>query len=286
MKQVLDTSSPVAIGGVGGSGTRVVTQMLIDMGYHMGRETNAAHDNLWFRFLIKRPDWYARHLEGDREEIHKGLSIFTKLMTGCDRLAMNEWPFVMKAVSEDGWRGVKRLLKLLRVAHADAAQYTGWGWKEPNTYIFIDVLNEYYAGFKYIHTIRHGLDMAFSKTRGQLYEWGAFFDVDVPEEEALIPKAFLQFWVEANDRAIRLGEELGPERFLLLDFDKLCTAPEEEVIRLIHFLGLDGAGLDVSRYSRIPQTPKSMGRYKGEDLRIFTPEEIDRVRAFRFEVET
>ena len=46
---------PCAIGGLGGSGTRVVAQILRDVGIFMGTDLNGANDNLWFTLLFKRP---------------------------------------------------------------------------------------------------------------------------------------------------------------------------------------------------------------------------------------
>lgn len=37
---------PVAIGGVGGSGTRVVAEIVRSLGYYLGGDLNSANDNL------------------------------------------------------------------------------------------------------------------------------------------------------------------------------------------------------------------------------------------------
>ena len=41
-------TAPVAIGGVGGSGTRLVAQLLSGAGIHMGDDLNGSSDTLWF----------------------------------------------------------------------------------------------------------------------------------------------------------------------------------------------------------------------------------------------
>jgi len=56
-------------------------------------------------------------------------------------------------------------------------QYKGWGWKEPNTHIYLEFLSKYFSDLKYIFVIRHGLDMAFSKNQAQLYNWGNLLGV-------------------------------------------------------------------------------------------------------------
>ena len=53
-KQLPRDHSPVAIGGVGGSGTRLIAQLLMELGVYMGSDRNDANDNLWFTLLFKR----------------------------------------------------------------------------------------------------------------------------------------------------------------------------------------------------------------------------------------
>ena len=43
------------IGGVGGSGTRVVAQMMSEAGVYIGDLLNEPNDNLWFTLLFRRP---------------------------------------------------------------------------------------------------------------------------------------------------------------------------------------------------------------------------------------
>ena len=47
-------AGPVVIGGVGGSGTRLIAQCLKETGFHIGTDLNVANDNLWFTLLFKR----------------------------------------------------------------------------------------------------------------------------------------------------------------------------------------------------------------------------------------
>jgi hypothetical protein len=44
----------VAIGGVGGSGTRVGAALPRELGYYTGDDLNESLDNLWFTLLFKR----------------------------------------------------------------------------------------------------------------------------------------------------------------------------------------------------------------------------------------
>ena len=281
----IDPAAPVVIGGVGGSGTRVVTDILMGLGYFMGDRLNSAHDNLWFRFFLKRPQWFVAHRDVDPDEVHLALALMTRTMTG-----RGEWPagatgFILKAVAEQRWRGCKRLRKLVFRKPPDLQGFRGWGWKEPNTYLYLNFLGAHYPGLKYIHTIRHGLDMAFSKTLGQLRHWAFFFDLDVPEREEDIPPVFLEFWIRANRRALAMGRALGPDRFHLLDFDRMCSDPLAEVEALTRFLGVELSADTAAKLAALPRTPSSRGRYRQHGLDAFTDEQIAAVRELGFEVE-
>jgi hypothetical protein len=50
----------VAVGGVGGSGTRLVAHVMLELGYYLGPDLNESLDTLWFTLLFKRPEiWRA-----------------------------------------------------------------------------------------------------------------------------------------------------------------------------------------------------------------------------------
>jgi hypothetical protein len=296
----MQAQGPVVIGGIGGSGTRVVAQMHLDMGFYLGSDMDRAHDNLSFTFLFKRPQWFAHHACHNKELVFRGLSILTKAMTGRLHPSPSELGFLVRAIAERGYArrtlGVSgrlkrlrwafvRARKLLRSGEIDLSRYVGWGWKEPNSHMYLEHLGEYSEDCKFIHVIRHGLDMAYSKNWNQLRNWGPFFGVDVPRSVRLRPQASLEFWIKANQRATALGERMGRDRFLLVNYDQLCSSPRTGTERMIDFLKLDKNELDFDYLCSIPQAPTSVGRYKEHDLSAFDREAIDAVRELGFVVE-
>jgi hypothetical protein len=285
MASTLDPDAPVAVGGVGGSGTRVVSQMLTALGYHLGTHNSRVGDNLWFRFLLKRPDWLAGLGDRRRTEVERGLRILSKRMIGPYQPTADELAFILSAAREQGWRGLRRAVRLLWPRRVDYGAFIGWGWKEPNTYIFLDELHAFFGGLKYIHTIRHGLDMAFSQTTGQLFQWASHFGVSAPAGAEGVPRAFLPFWIRANRFALEAGRRMGPAHFHLLDFDRLCARPLEETRRLVQFLGLDPTRVPIEQAAAIPKAPSSTGRYRQQDLSVFAPEEIEAVRELGYTIE-
>lgn len=285
------------IGGAGGSGTRVVAQILLELGYYLGYDLNAANDNLWFTLLFKRPQWYTRNC-GSNSVIYHSLATFKKIMQREPGLATRDVVVVAEAAIEMMLRGghdrrgygkgtwsLKRIAKMIAAQRIDLRVYSGWGWKEPNSYIYLDFLIRYFQDLRYVHVVRHGLDMAFSSNQNQLYEWGSvLFGIGIPSDPERLPKASLQYWIESNRRAAALAQQLG-DRFLMVNFDRLCTNPRSEIETLLQFLECDRTIVDVGRLTALINPPTSIGRYKKHDLSLFTSEEIAAVRQFGFTVD-
>jgi hypothetical protein len=193
-------NGPIVVGGIGGSGTRVVAEMLALFGVNIGFDLNDASDNLWYTLLFKRPRWFYKN-RTDNKEINIGISLFHKLMTTRERLSLGESRFLLQAVAEMALTGHNHrgdgkglwpfasIRKMISPIGVGEREYFGWGWKEPNSHLLISNLADYFSDFKYIHLIRHGLDMAFSHNQQQLFNWGRLFGVELPEDKSKIPSA-------------------------------------------------------------------------------------------------
>ena len=306
----MNPQRPVAIGGLGGSGTRVVAEGLEALGFYIGSDLPPSYDNSWFSVLFRRPRWFLNHVRRSQEAILTGLNLFTKAMTRPFDLRPGEVIFIVRLLAEvitdryshglpqtgyakiSSHNGILRgrwfLREVWRMVHPniDNSRYVGWGWKEPNTHIYLDCLKAYYQELKYIHLIRHGLDMAYSRNQNQLFNWYQFFDIQLPSSAYLQPKAALEYWTKSNQRAVKIGEQLGQDRFLLVNYDNLCISPRAEIERIINFLEVGPKkGLDMDNLCHIPQQIGSTGRYKNQSLRAFDPPDLGAVRQFGFAVE-
>ncbi len=291
---------PVAIGALGGSGTRIYAEILREIGLYIGSDLNPALDNLWFTLLFKRPKWFIKHYTNNKSEISKGLHIFEKAMTGYLVPKFDEFLFIMKAALQwsifgnhfhakgNSGRGIWpffRVFTMLRNQKIDSSRYIGWGWKEPNTHIYLEYLNHHFEHLKYIHVVRHGLDMAYTHNLAQLYNWGRLLGLKESENSVPEPKRALQFWIKTNERVMALGQKMQSNRFLLANFDDLCNNPKHEIAKLIDFLGLNMNQMNIDQLACLPNLPESSGRYKKYDLSLFDEDEIEAVRSFGFKVD-
>ena len=92
-----------------------------------------------------------------------------------------------------------------RTRPPQSGAYRGWGFKEPNTHVFLEHLAVRFEGWRYLYVLRHGLDMACSNNVAQLRSWGARYGVAPPGDERAVPSAQLEFSLRATDRAIKTG---------------------------------------------------------------------------------
>lgn len=285
MTSVAD-DGPLVIGGLGGSGTRVLADALIDAGVDMGRYFNAAYDNLVFTLLFKRPRWYATASD---EDVGRHFDTFARYSR--DR-AFTPGDYVRVARSvfdhdptvgrrESAGRARKALERRPR---ADRRTAPAWGWKEPNSHLFLPQLIDHFAGLRYVYVARHGLDMAYSDNKNQLRNFGDQFGFPFPTEGGEDAEAVAQlgYWIHMTQRALDLGERMG-NRFLYLRFDDVCADPPGELRRLLEFAGVS-PGDDLAAIAAKVQTPSSSGRWRAHAHRPFTGEQVEAVRRFGFEV--
>lgn len=286
---------PLVIGGLGGSGTRLVAEMAQELGFFLGSDLNHARDNLWFTLLFKRPRWYADAMAHRPQEVRTGFRVLERAMSARGGVDAAGWRFLGRAVRDAvlGRHGQTRaftpgwpLAQSARLARAVAFPMPRggpWGWKEPNSHVFLRPLAEHWPGLRFIYVNRHGLDMAFSRNQAQLHLWGPLYGVRptaAPGEPQ--PRAMLEYWIRAVERVSADGPRLLGERFLLLDYDALSTRPDDVLPGLIDFLGVDPRGLPIDRIRALAVPSESIGRYRRHDISIFDPQMIETVRSLGF----
>lgn len=283
--------SPIVVGAVGGSGTRVVAEILRELGVFLGQDLNPAIDNLSFTALFERPRWWSHAMaEAGHPKIRYGLKLFTDSMFGRPSRSPRDIAFATRALFDLSaprhpmWKKGRFVALMMPGDEIYDRRYVGWGWKEPISHLFLEPLGAHFRNLKYIHVVRHGLDMAFSRNQNQLKSWGRYFGVPVPSNPELIPRASLRYWASVNSRAREACLAFGPKKALLVRFEDLCMSPEDEVSRIIEFIGLEVDESVRSRVAALPKLPPSSGRFKDHDLSILRPEDVRVVQSFGFDL--
>ena len=277
---MIENQPLVAVGGVGGSGTRVVAKLLNSCGIHIGIDNNEPEDNLWFTLLFKRREL----LKGNVREFNRLCEIFAHAMTGKGS-APPEFFEIVNALSANGrpqhpmqWLK-QRADTLSKALKQNDFLDVPWGWKEPNTHIFLPQLLSCYPGLKYVHVIRHGCDMALSKNQNQLETWGDHFISTSVKN----PRNSLKFWVDANQRVLKLSK-IHKESILFMRFEDICSLPESSIRKIMQFVGKVVSDRQVNEFVSGVQLPDSIGRYLQLDLKEFDCEDLNALSLFGYRI--
>ncbi|MCD6258006.1 MAG: sulfotransferase [Helicobacteraceae bacterium] len=257
-----------AIGGVGGSGTRVVAELFKKLGYFMGDDLNESNDNLLFTLLFKRENI----LTATNEEFEALLRIFLKHNTLGESLSKEEHTLVKFLASKERTLHTKEWLQERLSPLARSYQHTLWGFKEPNSHIVIERLFEYIPELKFIYVYRDGRDMAYSSNQNQLTLWGPIF-ANSKEFEPNV-KNSLKYWVGAHTRMMQLSGSYA-DKILMLDFDKLCLDPESQLSKIATFMNKDKEVL--LKHRELIKAPSSIGRHKQYSLNDFDPDDLEKI---------
>lgn len=286
-------SGPLVIGGLGGSGTRVVAMLAIELGFDLGNDLNPKLDDRWFNLLFYRPEWLRRRIDAGSSDVGVGLDLMRKRAFGTPAL----WPADIGFIA-GAWRDVSRRTELSGHPSVWAAgrvrRYlrsrpfsstaSGWGWKEPISHLIAPDLLRQFDDARYIHVIRHGLDMAHSSNRRQMGKFGRVFGITIPKGRRANPQERVRFWIRANRRIIDGICTSIPARTHVVRFDDLCAAPEHEIARLVQFLGIDVSAGQRRKLAGLVKPPESIGRYRSADLAGFDAADLQAVADLGFSV--
>ena len=292
MQTTLARNGPFVIGGLGGSATRVYSSLLQHAGFYMGEQLNSSQDNLWVTLLLKR----RYELLEDPRRLKVVLGVLEKKLATGGRLSLPEhvalWRIALDvsrrghSYKQEG-RGSWAWCTALRIARSTGPKdldYRGWGFKEPNTHVFLKPLAERFPRLRFMYVVRHGLDMAFSGNVAQLHAWGQRYGVRLPEDEALMPAAQLDYWIAATEEALASGRELLGDRFLVVRYDELTEDPDTQLAHIARWLGLNGSCFDDPAARQWTRPSPSQGRYRNHDLSQFTSGQLARVEEFGFDL--
>jgi hypothetical protein len=224
----LDLSGPNVIGATGGSGTRVVAGIVRTAGVYTGEKLNPYEDAVELGFYSDR--WIDGYVQAGGD------------------LSPEE-----RAEMEADLRSV--LADHLSAVPGDASS---WGWKEPRSIYLLRFWNETMPGLRFLHFLRDGRDMAFSKNQNQL-NWHGRAVLGDDLEKAKTPTRSIALWNRVNLAAADYGERhLGP-RYLRVRFEDLCAEPRATVESIFEFFGLEG---DSEAAAGKVRPPKTLGRWQ------------------------
>ncbi len=278
----------MVIGGVGGSGTRIVADMVRGLGTDLGNDLNDSSDNLWATLLLRRPVWYRENRLDGGHEIDRALTVLERTMNGRLEVDAAVEHLLEGASHELREQGLSEAWTRARIKNmierrSSGAVRTSWGWKEPNSHVYVEFIARHFTDALYVHVIRHGLDMAFSTNQWQVRTWGWLFGITTTD--IVDPATSLDYWLKANQAAMTVAARTFGPRFLLVDYDALCVTPEREARRIASFVGAEPSSAELTRVAGPARAPYSSGRWRRFGIDPFRPDQLADVAALGFEVD-
>ncbi|MFC3287382.1 sulfotransferase family protein [Paracoccus aerius] len=234
-----DTQKPIAIGAIGGSGSRVLAKIIQASGVSIGSNLNPSSDNLEFTARFKT----------------------------LDVLDLPDNQFF------------SRLGDFEAISRADMVQAGNkrWGWKEPNTHVVIERILEAYPSMRYVHLLRNGFDMAFSGNQNQPRLWGPAY-LNRPISDPPTPPESLAYFCEVHRRISKLARQPhNQSRILFVEYEALCYDPKSEITRLLDFLDFKPE-VSLKELCNAVQQPASIGRSLAFGLKPFDQEDLNYIR--------
>jgi hypothetical protein len=227
---------PILIGGTGGSGTRVIVQILADAGFYAGADLNP-------RTL-------------DAPDMGRFIAHWSKLRLRQRRLR--------KRLDPARDRLLTVALEAACVAHRREVSDQGQPWliKNPRIWMLLPDFHARFPRLKFVHMIRDGRDMAFSANQRQVKKYGWHFIRNRYTDEPLAVRS-AAYWSVSNCEIRQTGVRLLGDNYLCLRFEDLCARPEETVSRLLTFCAAPEQ--DVAAAAARVKPPSTIGRFREKD---------------------
>ena len=275
--------APIAIGGVGGSGTRIVAWTLMQLGVKMPGLLNQSLDNLWFTLLFKRR---AALIEADTD-FAADWALFLAALEGGSDFDDRQQARIEELIQAP--RQIHSREEMETVAQSLLADHSRqpldvdvrFGWKEPNTHVFLERFLRCHSGLRYIHVMRHGMDMAFSDNQNQLNLWGSVF---LDRDDLHGPRDSLSFWCAAHQRIDRIAA-LYENRVLTIKFEDLCAQTIPVVKEIAAFLDINVNDKTLAEIDSYCVLPQSVGRRVEAPVGTFAPEDVEYIASKGYLVE-
>ncbi len=219
--------SPILIGGTGGSGTRIIANILAESGVFLGAQSGSG-DSLdmvgsWSSSIL--PYWNCALPDA-----------------------------IEKAIREN----LEETLTHFLASRDIAKTSLGWGWKLPPHVFFIPFLHQIWPNLRCIHIVRDGRDMALSSNQNQLNYLGP---IVLSPDELILPseQRSIRLWEQLNLSLADYAAQYLPDQYLRLNYEDLCHSPQESINRLFNFLGIKE---DSSTYATQIKPTRKLGHWK------------------------
>jgi len=208
---------PIIATGRGGSGTRLLSQLLQALNVFLGNQLSSTDDSIeWVQILYK---------------------------IGIERTRQQ------KSETSTHWRHLLRETAAEILTTANWSGHQPWGWKLPETMLALPEVFDAFEGAKLIHIIRHPVDISLRRTHmtsradnlmGKSILHAAYDYIGWDSDRLKTDPDYLRnaaSWLYQVESVARFGrEKLSPDRYLEIRYEDLCADPISVFKTLSKFL--------------------------------------------------
>ena len=208
--------SPVIVTGRGGSGTRLISNMVGDCGVFRGKQLNISEDSM---------EWVVPIYE---------IAIAQQLEQGESTAERSSF---LQSVAD----------RILSESSVSAERL--WGFKLPESMLIMPHLLAAFPNAKVIHLVRHPVTSSLRRTHltsrpdnpigravcAAAYRQSGRDRVNIDRDPDWMRNAIT--WNYQVGPVASLGRTLSPDRYLELKFEDLCADPHKTAAQVRHFLG-------------------------------------------------
>ena len=124
---------------------------------------------------------------------------------------------------------------------------------------FLPYLLSSLPNMKYVHVVRHGLDMASSNNTAQLMLWGP--KILQPSQGVAGQTETFNYWCEVHRRFLKI-QDRWPANVLLMRFEALLSETTNAAQTLAKFLKQPALNMRIQAFVEALDPPSSLGRHK------------------------
>lgn len=221
---------PFFVVGFQRSGTTLLRMMLDN---HPGVAIPLDVTGLWARYQ----EQLDRYTLDDQASVRK---LIADLLAE-ERIRLWPLPLSVDEIAAHRHRsGFPGIIDAFYRAYASRRGKSRWGDKDPGNILRISQVNRWFPNSQIVHLVRDGRGACLSHL-AQAFGYDDLLECAAAWREQV-------WWVR------RIGEILGPTRYHELKYESLITAPESELKRLCHFLGLDFAPEMLDYHTKVDQS--------------------------------
>lgn len=244
---------PIVTGAVGGSGTRLISNLLTECGVNLGPWVKPdSKDSRAFQYF------FSNYFQEMYMTIERGDTFSEPLM--------------------------QSFFEAIQVHRNGMSDDAIWGWKQPRNIWSLPLFLTTFPDLKFIHLVRDGRDMAFSSNKSLLRDYGHML-LKTHYIESVVD-ARLELWEKTQRHIHEFSQKhLKPSHYLAIKYEDLCLNPKATLPALLDFIDYPYQEQTVDQLSAVIKPSSGIGRWQTADESLNLTDEVkEMLSLYQYEV--